>query len=155
MNSTTRVANINLKLRGMSCAACATSVEKAIRAVPGVAECNVNFGAELATVKYHPRQTSIQYIQEAVEKAGYSAYSLQEQEMMAGEDDAEKAARLAKSRDLILKIIVGGVISLILIFGSLPMMTGLKLPFIPAWLHNPWLQLILTAPVQFWCGYRF
>ncbi len=155
MNSTTRVANINLKLRGMSCAACATSVEKAIRAVPGVAECNVNFGAELATVKYHPRQTSIQYIQEAVEKAGYSAYSLQEQEMMTGEDDAEKAARLAKSRDLILKIIVGGVISLILIFGSLPMMTGLKLPFIPAWLHNPWLQLILTAPVQFWCGYRF
>jgi len=20
------------------------------------------------------------------------------------------------------------------------------------WLHNPWLQLVLTAPVQFWCG---
>ncbi|MGB3639827.1 MAG: copper-translocating P-type ATPase, partial [Rivularia sp. (in: cyanobacteria)] len=39
--------------------------------------------------------------------------------------------------------------------GSLPMMTGLELPFIPAWLHNAWLQLAFTAPVQFWCGYGF
>lgn len=23
------------------------------------------------------------------------------------------------------------------------------------WLHNPWLQLVLTAPVQFWCGSSF
>ena len=60
-----------------------------------------------------------------------------------------------QSRDLIRKIIVGSVISLILIFGSLPMMTGLDLPLIPAWLHNSWLQLVLTAPVKFWCGYRF
>ncbi|MBD0347191.1 MAG: copper-translocating P-type ATPase, partial [Coleofasciculus sp. Co-bin14] len=36
-----------------------------------------------------------------------------------------------------------------------PMMTGLHLPWIPACLHNSWFQLILTAPVQFWCGYRF
>ncbi len=157
MNSTStkNVENVNLKLRGMSCAACANSIESAISNVPGVAECNVNFGAEQATVKYNPRQTSIEDIQNAVEAAGYSAYSLQSQEMVTGEDDAEKAARIAESRDLIRKIIVGGIISLLLIFGSLPMMMGLELPFIPAWLHNPWLQLILTAPVQFWCGYRF
>ncbi|HEY9846375.1 MAG TPA: copper-translocating P-type ATPase, partial [Candidatus Caenarcaniphilales bacterium] len=35
------------------------------------------------------------------------------------------------------------------------MMTGLNLPLIPSWLSNQWLQLILTAPVQFWCGYSF
>ncbi|NER28320.1 MAG: copper-translocating P-type ATPase, partial [Symploca sp. SIO1C4] len=29
------------------------------------------------------------------------------------------------------------------------------LPFIPKWLHNPWLQLALTTPVQFWCGFSF
>ncbi|HHP7231243.1 MAG TPA: cation transporter, partial [Xenococcaceae cyanobacterium] len=155
MNTTTKTEKINLKLRGMSCASCASSIESAIRNVPGVAECNVNFGAEQAAVKYNPRQTRIEEIQAAVEEAGYSAYSLQEQKMITGEDDAEKAARKAESRDLLRKIIVGGVISVILIIGSLPMMTGLELPLIPAWLHNPWLQLILTAPVQFWCGYRF
>ncbi len=155
MNGNTNIENVNLKLRGMSCAACASSIESAIRAVPGVAECNVNFSAEQAAVKYNPRQTNIREIQGAVETAGYSAYSLQEQEMVTGEDDAEKAARQAESRDLIRKIIVGGIISIILIIGSLPMMTGLELSLIPGWLHNPWLQLLLTAPVQFWCGYRF
>ena len=153
--NTSNIENINLKLRGMSCASCANSIEEAIRNVPGVAECNVNFGAQLAAIKYNPQKTSIEDIQDTVEEAGYSSYSLQEQEMVTGEDDTEKAARKAESRDLLLKIIVSGIISIILIFGSLPMMTGLELPFIPAWLHNPWLQLIFTAPVQFWCGYRF
>ncbi len=35
------------------------------------------------------------------------------------------------------------------------MMTGLPIPFIPAWMHNSWLQLVLTAPVLFWCGSSF
>ncbi|MEM7594790.1 MAG: heavy metal translocating P-type ATPase, partial [Cyanobacteria bacterium P01_A01_bin.83] len=155
MNTTTKTEKINLKLRGMSCASCANSIESAISNVPGVAECNVNFGAEQAAIAYNPRRSSIADIQDAIEEAGYSSYSLQEQEMITGEDDEEKAARIAESKDLLRKVIVGGIISLILVIGSLPMMTGLEIPFIPAWLHNPWLQLILTIPVQFWCGYGF
>jgi Cu+-exporting ATPase len=147
--------NTTLKLRGMSCASCANSIEDAINSVPGVNECIVNFGAEQATVKYDPRRTDLEAIQEAVDVAGYSAYPLQEQNLMAGEDDAEKRHRLRESRDLMRKVAVGGIISTVLVIGSLPMMTGLHLPFIPAWLHNPWIQLILTTPVQFWCGYSF
>lgn len=147
--------NATLKLRGMSCASCAKNIEDAIRSVPGVKEANVNFGAEQASVIYDAQKTDIESIQNAVEEAGYAAYSLQEQQMITGEDDTEKAARQAESRDLMLKVTVGGIISIILIVGSLPMMTGLHLPFIPAWLHNPWFQLLLTTPVQFWCGYSF
>ena len=155
MNTATNIENINLKLRGMSCASCASSIEKAISAVPGILECNVNFGTEQAAIKYNPHITNIKDIQSAIERAGYSSYSLQKLEMAEEQDDVEQAARKAESRDLKLKIIIGGIISLLLIFGSLPMMTGLELPFVPTWLHNPWLQLVLTAPVQFWCGYRF
>ncbi|WP_036487998.1 heavy metal translocating P-type ATPase [Myxosarcina sp. GI1] len=155
MTSTTHIENLNLKLKGMSCASCASNIEEAIRAVPGVRKCNVNFGAERAAIEYNPQQTNLEAIQEAVEKAGYSSYSLQEQEMVTGEDDAEKKARQTESRDLLRKIIFGGVISVILVVGSLPMMTGLEIPFIHSWWHNPWLQLILTTPVMFWCGYRF
>lgn len=146
---------INLKLRGMSCAACASGIDKAISAVPGIVACNVNFGAEQATIKYDPRQTSIEDIQKAVTEAGYSSYLLPDQGLVTGEDAAEKSARLAESKELKLKIMVGGVISLLLVVGSIPMMTGFNLPLIPTWLHNPWLQLILSTPVQFWCGYRF
>ena len=155
MNTATKTEKINLKLRGMSCAACASSIESVISNVPGVESCNVSFGAEQAAIAYNPRRTNIHEIQNAVESAGYSSYSLQEQEMITGEDDEEKAARIAESQDLLRKVIVGGIISSILVIGSLPMMTGLQIPFIPAWLHNPWLQLILTIPVQFWCGYGF
>ncbi len=146
---------LTLKLRGMSCASCARNIEEAIQSVPGVAECNVNFGAEQATIQYDPRKTNLEKIQDAVEAAGYSAYSLQEQEMVTGEDDVQVAARKAESRNLTRKIVVGGVISVLLVIGALSAMTGLKLPLIPAWLSNQWFQLALTAPVQFWCGYGF
>jgi Cu+-exporting ATPase len=147
--------NTILKLRGMSCASCARNVEQAISSVPGVKECVVNFGAEQATIKYDLRKTNLEVIQNAVDAAGYSAYPLQEQNLMVGENDAEKKQRLAESQNLIRKVTVGGIISIVLVIGSLPMMTGLHLPFIPMWLHNPWVQLILTTPVQFWCGYSF
>ncbi|MBW4425186.1 MAG: heavy metal translocating P-type ATPase [Nostoc desertorum CM1-VF14] len=146
--------NATLKLRGMSCASCARSIEDAISSVPGVNECSVNFGAEQATVDYDPRTTDLQAIQDAVDAAGYSAYPLQEQNLMTGEDD-EKRYRQKESRDLVRKVTVGGIIGTVLVIGSLPMMTGLQLPLIPMWLHNPWLQLVLTTPVQFWCGYSF
>ncbi len=146
--------NLTLKLGGMSCASCARTVETAIGRVPGVSECRVNFGAEQATVKYNPHITNPEEIQGAVAAAGYSAHPLSE-DVFAEDNDQEKKVRLAESRDLITKVTVGAVISIVLIIGSLPMMTGLDLPFIPKWLHNPWLQLILTIPVQFWCGYGF
>lgn len=147
--------NITLKLRGMSCASCARNIEAAINSVPGVNQGIVNFGAEQATIEYDPKKTNLEVIQGAVDAAGYSAYPLQEQNLIAGEDDTEKRHRLKDLRNLQKKVMVGGIISTILLIGSLPMMTGLNLPFIPVWLHNPWVQLILTTPVQFWCGYSF
>ena len=144
---------LTLKLQGMSCASCASNVEKAIQGVPGVEECNVNFGAEQATIRYNSKKTHIEAIQKAVTDAGYGASPLQE--IGTNEDEAEQATRRAEQQVLTTKLIVGGVISVVLLVGSLPMMTGLHIPFIPMWLHNPWLQLILTTPVQFWCGQSF
>ncbi|MEH2371690.1 heavy metal translocating P-type ATPase [Nostoc sp.] len=145
---------LTLKLRGMSCAACATNIEKAIRSVPGVIDCNVNFGAEQATIKYDRSLASLEKIQTAIASAGYSSDSLQK-EILSEEDDAEKASRRALQRKLSLKVVVGGVISIFLFLGSLPMMTGLNLPLIPSFLQNPWIQLVLTTPVIFWCGGSF
>lgn len=147
--------NTTLRLRGMSCASCANNIEEAIRSVPGVAECSVNFGVEQATVQYHPQKTNPEEIQAAIEAAGYSAYSLQEQEMLTGETDAEQAARQAESRKLKRRLILGGVVTAILVIGGLPMMTGVPISWIPMWLHNPVFQLVLTTPIQFWSGESF
>lgn len=146
--------NTTLKLRGMSCASCAGNIEEAIRSVPGVEACNVNFGAEQASVTYNPNQTNVAAIQDAVDAAGYSALPMQD-DVLAPEDDAEQQARQSENRDLNRKVWVSGIISAVLAIGSLPAMTGLPIPFIPMWLHDPWLQLVLTTPVLFWAGSGF
>ena len=143
---------VTLKLRGMSCASCANSIEDAIRTVPGVSESNVNFGIEQATVTYDPRKTDLDTIQDAVSEAGYSAFSLQEQTMVTGEDDAEKSMRAAESRQLKRKVIVGGALSALIVVGAMSAM--LNLPLIRG-LDNPWIQLVLATPVLFWCGGDF
>ena len=148
------MATSTLKLHGMSCASCALSIEKAVSNISGVQQCNVNFGAEQATVIYDPRTVDVNKIQQAISSAGYSAQPLQEENSLV-DDDEEQVSRHKEERDLKRKVIIGGAISLFLVIGGLPMMTGLSLPFIPPWMYNPWLQLGLTLPVQFWCGASF
>ncbi len=143
--------NLSLKLKGMSCASCANNIEQAILAVAGVIDCHVNFGAEQITINYEPKQTNLAKIQAAIVDAGYSSFQLETE----GEDTAEAASKLAAEQELIFKLTTGIVISIILFFGSLPMMTGLHLPFVPKFFHNPWFQLVLTTPVEFWCGGSF
>ena len=121
--------NISLKLRGMSCASCARNIEDSIRSVSGVNECNVNFGAELATVTYDSRITDVAAIQDAVDAAGYSAVPMQD-DVLAPEDDTERRERQVENRQLTRKIWVSGIVSAILVIGSLPVMTGLPIPFI-------------------------
>ena len=45
---------VSFPVTGMSCAACAGRVEKALSRTAGVFEANVNFAAEKATVEYDP-----------------------------------------------------------------------------------------------------
>ena len=142
-----------LQLSGMSCAACARTIARAVQSVPGVVTCDVNFGTEQATVQYHPDRTTLEAIQQAVAEAGYAAQPVRE--LGAGDEDAEKVAREAEQRELTWKVAVGAILSILLVLGVLPSMTGLNLPWIPPWLHNAWVQWGLATPVQFWCGKAF
>lgn len=147
-----KMDKIAIKLQGMSCAACASAIEEAIKSVPGVMECSVNFGMEQAAIQYDAKTTNLAAIQAAVDEAGYKALPLQE---IVGEDDETAESSRSESQNLQRKLWTSGTIALLLFLGAIPAMTGLHVPFIPAWLHNYWLQLFLTLPVQFWCGSSF
>ena len=140
---------LHLRLQGMSCASCVKVIERSIQAVPGVSECNVNFALERATVKFDRAATNPDTIQQAVADAGYTA--IPEVEI----EDSQTATRTVKQKQLRRKVIVGGILSSFLVVGSLPMMLGFPIPFIPPWLHHPWLQFALSTPVMFWCGNSF
>ncbi|MBD1910703.1 MULTISPECIES: heavy metal translocating P-type ATPase [unclassified Leptolyngbya] len=146
--------NTTLKLRGMSCAACANTIEDAIRSVPGVETCSVNFGAEQATVTYDAHATDVARIQNAVDAAGYTALPIGD-DVLASDNDAERQERAREQRQLLRRVWLSGAISALLVVGSLPAMTGVAIPFIPMVLHHPVLQLVLTAPVLLWAGQSF
>ena len=143
-----------LKLKGMSCASCANSIQSAIQQVPGVSSAQVNFAAEQASVEYDERNTNLEKIQAAVADAGYEAR--EREDLSIGKEDAkEQEERKAQQRSLLTKTVVSGVIGAILILGTLPIMLGIDIPGWPMFLHNPWLQLVLATPVLFWCGKSF
>src|SRR6478736_8387006 len=64
---------VDLPIGGMSCASCAARVEKAIAALPGVDDCNVNFATETATVHYDAGRVSPDAMRAAVTDLGYTA----------------------------------------------------------------------------------
>ena len=142
---------LRLRLEGMSCAACAQSIEKALRNTPGVETCNVNFGMAEATVQVQSGQVDVERLQKAVADAGYQAYP--SDSLDPGEAEAESHRN--EQRQLRIRLILAGSAGLVLVIGMLPMMLGVSWPWFPMWLHSPWLQLVLATPVQFWCGSPF
>ena len=56
---------------GMSCAACATRVDKTLNKQTGVCQASVNYAAATALVEYDPAQTSPEALRHAVQEAGY------------------------------------------------------------------------------------
>jgi len=66
-------SRIRLRVTGMSCAACAGTVEKAITALPGVSGAVVNVAASAASVRFDPGEVDTGRIIGAVRDAGYRA----------------------------------------------------------------------------------
>lgn len=58
-------------IRGMSCAACALSVESLIMALPGIFSVNVNFAANTVFIHWLPTWVGLQEIKAALSSAGY------------------------------------------------------------------------------------
>ena len=63
-----------IKIEGMSCAACANRVERAVKKLEGIEEANVNFATETLSVSYNETSTSKEIIEEAIVKAGYKVH---------------------------------------------------------------------------------
>ena len=68
-------AAIGLVVGGMTCAACATRLEKALKRVSGVADASVNFALERADIQFDSDQMPVSPILQAIQKAGFSVSS--------------------------------------------------------------------------------
>ena len=137
-------ARTDLAIRGMTCAACVSRVEKAARRVPGVTEATVNLLANQGAFVYDPTLTSPSAITAAIEKIGYEAAPLTL--------ETPKADSVTEGQALARRFGGAALLTLPVLIGAMGMEMGLPLP---AWLASPKLQLLLTTPVLFWAGGRF
>jgi len=62
-----------LKINGMTCAACAQASERAVKKLSGVSEASVNFATEKLMVKFEDGARGLDAIKAAISKAGYEA----------------------------------------------------------------------------------
>ena len=87
-------------LEGMHCAACALTIEDALRAVPGVQQADVSAATRRARVVWHPAQVRPSQWMQAVHKAGYRA--------MPAMDAFAREQRLRESRRALWRWLVAG-----------------------------------------------
>ena len=86
-----------IPVRGMTCAACASRVEKALGEVAGVERAQVNFGAEQAEVVARSEAgLSLGALQEALERGGYGLGVIEERAAASGVEDVSSAERLER-----------------------------------------------------------
>jgi Cu+-exporting ATPase len=140
---------VELNIIGMTCAACATRIEKGLNKVEGVTKASVNLALENATIEYNPAQTGPNDMMKQVEKLGYQANLKDEQQESLAE---MKAKELVTQQG---KFIFSLILSVPLLWAMVSHFSFTSFIYLPEMLMNPWVQLALATPVQFIVGKQF
>jgi len=95
-----QVVRERLKIIGMHCATCVSTIEKASKDVPGVEYVSVSLTSEEAVVEYDPYSVSLKELVKAVRKVGYDVYKEEAQfiveNLSTPDDESMLENRLSK-----------------------------------------------------------
>jgi len=137
---------VDLPVSGMSCAACARSIENQLAATAGVNRAHVNFATSTATVEFDPARAAVRNLVDAIEELGYGVPQPSTGDS-PGEDIEEQARRreyAALRRRLWL---AAAFAAPVVVLGMWPGLMHLA--------AMSWIQLALTTPVVFYAGAPF
>ena len=141
----------SLIIGGMTCSACVSHIENALRDVPGVAEANVNLGVERASVEFVPGMVELSDLQAAVEGAGYRVEGFNDSGDQ--ERELERLSKVKEIRDLRNRLLFAGTGAILLLLGTFD-----AFPWVSNLMgrsYYPFLLWALATPVQFWAGSTF
>lgn len=124
---------INLNIKGMTCASCVARIEKSLNKDEAIIKVSVNLATEKARVNFESTKIDTAKIITLIEKSGYGASLLEDKS-----DDHSK-----------LSVIISILLTLPL---ALPMFFE---PFGYHFMLPPLWQLALATPVQFIIGFKF
>jgi len=147
------VARRDLVVTGMTCASCVASVEDALRGVPGVRSADVNLATERARVEVDPARADVTALVRAVERAGYGALAVSEDEReRAATEQQERAARRAYVRALGRRLAIAAALAVPTMALS---MADLAFPALMEAAWRPYVLFALASPVQLWAALPF
>ncbi|MEH7178716.1 heavy metal translocating P-type ATPase [Neobacillus vireti] len=86
----------NLQISGMTCAACATRIEKGINKLEGVVTANVNLALEKSAVKYDPEKLKVEDIEKKIRDLGYDVVTEKAEFDITGMTCAACSTRIEK-----------------------------------------------------------
>ncbi len=98
--------SVELFVEGMTCASCVGRVERALRAVPGVTEANVNLATERATVSGTADAASLIA---AIDGVGYEAREIADRSAV---DDTASEKREAETRSVRRSVLIAALLTL-------------------------------------------
>lgn len=169
--------SVRIPVSGMTCAACSSRVQRALQKQPGVADANVNLMMKTATVRFDPAVVTPERLVDAIKQTGYGAELASPDQTAFEEQEARDRAAAEEFRELRTKAIVSGVVGVIAMIVSMPLMShvGASDPFMrwatgalhPMFHHAfPWLYrlpmqavtgtlMLATLGVMLWAGRHF
>lgn len=135
---------VKFDIVGMTCQACATRIEKVLSKLP-IEDINVNLLQNRGQVTFYDGLVTDDEIIEAVKKAGYEAYIVNDNDNKNIIDhDKEELKKLNKD------FIISLIFSVPLFLTMFTHMAGIH-----TILDNGYVQWLLATPVQFYVGARF
>ena len=140
---------LELGIEGMTCAACATRLEKVLNRIEGV-EAAVNLASERVRVRYQPGRVETAELLGAIAKAGFTGRMLDDRTR-----EEEKERKLALYGAELKRFWIAAALTLPLVAQMATMFGADALAGHHQDLLPRWLQLLLATPVQFWIGWRF
>ena len=138
------MVNEAFPVTGMSCAACASSVESILSHTKGVQQAEVNFATELVWVEYE-ESLSPEDLHEALKKVGYGLLWSDDE---SGDELAE--AQKKAHEEYYYQVKTRTIASILL---SIPVII-IGMGFMD-WTPGRWISLVLSLPVLFYFGRHF
>jgi Cu+-exporting ATPase len=142
----TSESKAELKIIGMSCAACASKIEKKLSKLGGVSKANVNLTTEKARVEFDSSEIKVSEMIKVIELLGYGA-----EKAVEISRDREKEQREKEIKKLKITLVASIILSSPLVLAMILSLIRIEVPF----LHNPYFQLAVATPIQFVIGFRF
>ncbi|TKC18335.1 copper-translocating P-type ATPase [Robertmurraya kyonggiensis] len=136
-------------ITGMTCAACSARIEKGLYKIDGVSNASVNLALESATVHFNPSMVSVSELIQQIQKLGYGAQIKDENKEKI--DPREKELMQQKGKFLF-SMLLSLPMALVMFADMADMQYFLN---VQEFFMNPWVQLVLSAPVQFIIGMQF